>query len=58
MVAMTDMAAMAMPLGLHPGDRIGVWSPTPGEWTLTMAAAIGYREPRCCRSGDVGMERK
>src|SRR5690606_28648133 len=32
-------AAGLLALGLHPGDRIGIWAPNCAEWTLTQFAA-------------------
>jgi fatty-acyl-CoA synthase len=33
------IAAGFIALGLHPGERIGIWSPNNAEWLLTMFAA-------------------
>ena len=32
-------AAGLLTLGLHPGDRLGIWSPNRAEWTVTQYAA-------------------
>src|SRR5580704_4267265 len=32
------LAAGLLTLGLHPGDRIGIWSPNNSEWVLTQFA--------------------
>src|SRR5271169_6382703 len=33
------LAAGLLTLGLHPGDRIGIWSPNNSEWVLTQFAS-------------------
>jgi fatty-acyl-CoA synthase len=33
-----QLAASLLRLGLHPGDRIGIWSPNNAEWTLMQFA--------------------
>ncbi|HEY5338540.1 MAG TPA: AMP-binding protein [Rhizomicrobium sp.] len=35
----TRLASGLLTLGLHPGERIGIWAPTCAEWTLTQFAA-------------------
>ena len=32
------LATGLLDLGLHPGDRVGIWAPTCAEWTLTQYA--------------------
>src|SRR6202167_5219675 len=32
------LTAVLLTLGLHPGDRIGIWSPNNSEWVLTQFA--------------------
>ena len=36
--AVDKLAAGLLTLGLHPGDRIGIWSPNNSEWVLTQFA--------------------
>ena len=36
--AVDRLAAGLLTLGLHPGDRIGIWSPNNSEWVLTQFA--------------------
>ena len=33
-----DFAAGLLALGLHPGDRVGIWSPNNSEWVITQFA--------------------
>src|SRR5579862_7154976 len=37
--AVDKLAAGLLTLGLHPGDRIGIWSPNNSEWVLTQFAS-------------------
>jgi fatty-acyl-CoA synthase len=36
--AVDRLAAGLLTLGLHPGDRVGIWSPNNSEWVLTQFA--------------------